>query len=178
MARSEIVRNEPGIIAALVIEKNEAAGGRCSKFDAAGFMFDMGPSWYWMPDVFENYFGDFGKKPSDYYDLKRLDPSYKIFFNKGDEVDMPASLSDLERLFESLEAGSSKKLKKFLEHAKYKYDTGMNDFVHRPSHSIFDFLDIKLIPLALKLDLFKSLSAHVASLFKHEKIKKMLEFPV
>ena len=161
-----------------VIEKNEAAGGRCSKFDAAGFMFDMGPSWYWMPDVFENYFGDFGKKPSDYYDLKRLDPSYKIFFNKGDEVDMPASMSDLERLFESLEAGSSKKLKKFLEHAKYKYDTGMNDFVHRPSHSIFDFLDIRLIPLALKLDLFKSLSAHVASLFKHEKIKKMLEFPV
>ena len=161
-----------------IIEKNESAGGRCSKFDADGFMFDMGPSWYWMPDVFEKYFGDFGKKPSDYYDLKRLDPSYRIFFDKGDEIDMPASMPALEILFESLEKGAAKNLRTFLKQAKYKYETGMNDFVHRPSHSIFEFMDVRLIPLAYKLDLFKSLQSHVASLFKNEKIRKILEFPV
>jgi len=161
-----------------VIEKNESAGGRCSSFEADGFVFDMGPSWYWMPDIFENYFADFSKRASDYYELKRLDPSYRIFFDKQDVVDMPASIVELENLFESIEKGSTKNLKKFIAEAKYKYETSMKDFVHRPSNSIFEFLDIRLLPLAYHLDLFKSLKSHVASLFSSQKIRKILEFPV
>ena len=161
-----------------ILEKNESAGGRCSKFEADGFMFDMGPSWYWMPDVFDAYFNEFGKKTADYYELKRLDPSYKIFFKQEDSVDIPADLDQIYQLFESFEKGSGIKLQQFLVEAKYKYQTGMNDFVHRPSNSIFEFMDLQLLPVAFKLDLFKSLKAHVASFFKSDRIQKILEFPV
>lgn len=161
-----------------LLEKNESAGGRCSVYSEQGFTFDMGPSWYWMPDVFEKYFADFGKKPSDYYQLDRLDPSYRIFFNQDDVMDIPASLKELEDLFETLEKGSAKKLKEFLESAAYKYNKGMSEFVYKPSLSISEFTDISLIPVALKLQIHTNVQAHVASLFKHEKIKKILEFPV
>lgn len=68
----------------MVLEKNSMAGGRSRKFEANGFTFDMGPSWYWMPDIFEEYFAGFGKKVSDYYELQRINPSYKIYFGPND----------------------------------------------------------------------------------------------
>jgi phytoene desaturase len=86
-----------------VLEKNTVPGGRARKFEAEGFMFDMGPSWYWMPDVFEQYFGYFGKQPSDYYDLVRLDPSYSVVFGKDDVMHVPAKMGELEQMFERYE---------------------------------------------------------------------------
>ena len=100
-----------------VLEKNEGPGGRASVLKDNGFTFDMGPSWYWMPDVFEQYFATFGKKPSDYYELVRLDPGYQIVYGKEDVLEVPASIDDLYALFEQEEPGSSKKLKKFLDDA-------------------------------------------------------------
>ncbi|MDP5140654.1 MAG: phytoene desaturase, partial [Spirosomaceae bacterium] len=94
--------------------------------------FDMGPSWYWMPDIFESYFAEFGKKPSDYYDLKRLDPSYKVVFGQDEFVDLPADMKELETLFESIEKGSSLRLQDFLAQAKYKYEVGIGEFVWKP----------------------------------------------
>ena len=86
-----------------VIEKNSTPGGRARKFEIGGFTFDMGPSWYWMPDVFESFFNRFQKQVSDYYDLKRLDPSYKIFFGKDDVISLPSSIEGMVDLFESME---------------------------------------------------------------------------
>lgn len=98
-----------------VLEKNSSPGGRARSFSANGFTYDMGPSWYWMPDVFESYFNKFGKTTSDYYDLKRLDPSYTVVFGEDDFVEIPAQLSQLRELFERLEKGSAARLDKFLE---------------------------------------------------------------
>ncbi|MDG5777512.1 phytoene desaturase family protein [Haloarculaceae archaeon H-GB1-1] len=67
-----------------VVEKNEQLGGRASTLERDGFRFDMGPSWYLMPDVFERFFDHFGKRPSDYYELTHLDPHYRIFFKDGE----------------------------------------------------------------------------------------------
>lgn len=117
-----------------LLEKNQTLGGRARKFEAEGFVYDMGPSWYWMPDVFEDYFSRFGKKTSDYYDLKRLDPSYIIHFKDGDTMEIPGKVEELFELFERYEKGSSEKLKKFLEEAQYKYEVGMRDFVERPGN--------------------------------------------
>jgi phytoene desaturase len=119
-----------------VIEKNSMAGGRARVFKEQGFVFDMGPSWYWMPDIFERYFAEFGKKPSDYYNLVRLDPSYKVIFNKEEDISLPANMQKLEELFESIEVGSAARLRDFMEESKYKYDVGIGEFVWKPSISI------------------------------------------
>ncbi len=161
-----------------VLEKNTVAGGRARKFEAEGFTFDMGPSWYWMPDVFDNYFERFGKKTSDYYDLKRLDPSYQIYFGKDDIMEVPAQMKDLEAMFESLEPGSAKNLRHFLAEAKYKYEVGMNEFVFKPSHSIMEFADVRVLKSMFRLQMLTSMSKHVRDLFKNEKLIKLLEFPV
>jgi phytoene desaturase len=168
--------------AVTVLEKNDCPGGRARKFEAEGFVFDMGPSWYWMPDVFEQFFGHFGKKVSDYYDLKRLDPSYRVFFKESggtaDVVDLPAQMIELERFFERMEFGSALKLRRFLAEAEYKYRVGMGEFVHKPSHSIWEFADARVLFSLFRLQMFTPISRHIRSLFKNEKLIQLLEFPV
>jgi len=161
-----------------VLEKNESTGGRARKFSAAGFTFDMGPSWYWMPDVFEKFFQRFGKTTSDFYELERLDPSYRIYYGPDDFMDLPAGVDSLCKLFESLEPGSSKKLIQFLEEGKYKYEIGVNELVYKPGTSITELMDLKLITGVFKLHVFQSISQHVRKFFKNPRIIQLLEFPV
>lgn len=160
-----------------VYEKHDSIGGRSRSYTQDGFVFDMGPSWYWMPDVFEKFFSDFGKKVSDYYDLVRLSPGYRVFFS-DDQFDVPANLEDLYALFERYEPGSTPKLKKFLKEAEYKYKVGIHDLVYKPGINISELMDLRLITGVFKLDVFKSMSAHVHKLFKNEKLRQLLEFPV
>jgi phytoene desaturase len=161
-----------------VLEKNEMTGGRARKFSEAGFTFDMGPSWYWMPDVFESFFNKYGKKASDFYQLNRLDPSYRVYFGPESFTDVPATPEKLGDLFESLEPGSKKKLDQFLVEGKFKYELGINKLVRNPGLSLFEFADIKLLFGVLRLHVFQSISKYVRKFFKNERIVKLLEFPV
>jgi len=161
-----------------VLEKNDQPGGRAQVWQKDGFKFDMGPSWYWMPDVFENFFALFGKKPQDFYTLKRLGPAYRIYFDRDDVMDVPANMQALEAMFESIEPGASEKLSAFLKQAEYKYKVGMGEYVFRPSHSIREFIDINLIRKSMSMQLLTSMSRHVRQYFKHPKLIKLLEFPV
>lgn len=164
--------------AVTVFEKNATPGGRARSFSANGFTFDMGPSWYWMPDVFENYFAHFGKSVSDYYSLKRLDPSYSVFFGANDRVDLPAAFDKLCELFETIEMGSASKLKKFLDDAAYKYRVGMQEMVFKPSDSWLEYADWRVIASSFRLHMFTSLAKEVEKHFKNPKLRKILEFPV
>ena len=160
-----------------VLEKNSKLGGRARQFSSKEFTFDMGPSWYWMPDVFEKYFNDFNKDIADYLTLKRLDPSYKVFFH-DEVIDIPADYEELKNLFESMEEGSTEKLDLFLSQAERKYKVGIQNLVYKPGLSIREFLDKETIIGALKLDIFKSMHNHIRKYFKNEKIIKLLEFPI
>lgn len=160
-----------------VLEKNATAGGRCRVWEKDGFKFDMGPSWYWMPDVFEKFFAQFGKKVSDYYNLERLDPSYRVYFDK-DHWDIPASVEKLGELLESKEKGAAKQLKNFLAEGEYKYEVGINELVYKPGRSWTEFIDAKLAAGVFKLDVFKSMQSHVRTHFKHPEIQQLMEFPV
>ena len=137
----------------------------------------MGPSWYWMPDVFERFFSCFGKKVSDYYLLERLDPSYRIYWPDC-ETDIPADYSEIKKLFESIEKGSGPRLDKFLEEAEYKYEVGMKDLAFKPSLSVNDFLNWNLAKGILKLDVFSSMKNHIRKYFTESKLIQLLEFPV
>jgi len=161
-----------------ILEKNKVAGGRARKFEVEGFTFDMGPSLYWMPDVFDQYFAQFGKKVSDYYNLVRLDPSYAVIFGKEEVMEVPAKMEDLYALFERYETGSSQQLKEFLTEAEYKYKVGMNEFVHKPSHSIWEFADLRILKSLLRLQMFQSISSGIKKRFKNPQLIQLLEFPV
>jgi phytoene desaturase len=160
-----------------VLEKNNTPGGRARQLKDAGFVFDMGPSFYWMPDVFERYFSQFGKKVSDYYTLQRLDPSYRIYWDDG-FTDVPADLDDLKKVFESFEKGSGKKLEKYLTEAAYKYNVGINNLVYKPGLSLIEFLDWSVIKGAFRLDVINSIKKHIQKYFHHPKLRQMMEFPV
>lgn len=161
-----------------LLEKNDSPGGRARKFSSAGFTFDMGPSWYWMPDVFEDYFSRFGKKTSDYYDLVRLDPSYSVIYGEDDILDIPANLTEFKALLEQIEPGAAAQLDKFLAQAKYKYQVGIHDLVKRPSRSLMEFASLALMKDVMRMDIFQSMSSHVRKFFKSEKIIRLIEFPV
>ncbi|MBC7448087.1 MAG: phytoene desaturase [Hymenobacteraceae bacterium] len=164
--------------AVTVVEKNEQPGGRARQWEQAGFTFDMGPSWYWMPEVFADYFARYGHQVSDFYELQRLDPSYQVVFGPGDTVAVPAAMPALRALFERLEPGAAGRLDEFLRQAAYKYRVGMTEFVWKPSRSFREFLDPRLVVDAVRLDLLQSMSRHVRKFFRHPHLLKLLEFPV
>ncbi len=161
-----------------IIEKLSEPGGRARLYKDKGYTFDMGPSWYWMPEVFEQFFNDFGHKTSDFYELIQLDPAYRVFFSADEFVDIAADSAAQEALFEQFEPGSGAKLRAFLDDAAFKYQTGMGEFVHKPGLSIFEFADIKVLKALFKLDLFSSIRKEIRKKFKHERLRQLLEFPV
>jgi phytoene desaturase len=160
-----------------VLEKHNQPGGRARQFKIDGFTFDMGPSWYWMPDVFERYFKQFGRSVSDYYQLIRLDPSYRVIWNDG-PMDVPADYNAFRNLFDSIEPGSGDKLDHYIGEAAYKYQVGINKLVFKPGQSITEFLDKDLVKGLFRLDVFNSIKEHVAKHFSNPKLKELMEFPV
>ena len=161
-----------------ILEKNSSPGGRARRFSNKGFTFDMGPSWYWMPDVFDSYFESFGHKTADFYELHRLDPSYTVVFGNHDFLNLPASYDGLANLFESMERGSRKMLDEFMSQAAYKYEVGINNLVYKPSLSLSEFVSARLLYDVLRMDVFKSFYKHIRSFFKNDQIIRIMEFPI
>ena len=160
-----------------IYEKNDALGGRARQFKAAGFTFDMGPSWYWMPDVFDKFFNDFGKKVSDYFTLTKLSPAYRVYFGKDDFIDIEDSPEKICKKFESIEKGSGEKLKKYLKIAKENYEIGVTDMLYKmPGNSPLELVSKKTIK---RVRFFLSnIRKDVRRDFKNPKLRSILEFPV
>ncbi len=161
-----------------VFEKNEGPGGRASVYSEKGYHFDMGPSWYLMPDVYERFFAEFSKKPSDFFELKKLDPSYRIHFGTGKVADISPDLEKNLALFDSLEPDGADKLKKYLESAREKYDLSINELLYRDYRSILDFLSGRLILEGRKLHVFENLDTFVSKHFKSDEAKKIVEYSI
>ena len=159
-----------------IFEKNDAPGGRARQLKKNGFVFDIGPSWYWMPDVFEKFFNDFGKSVSDYYQLERLDPGYKVYFGKDDFINIGDNLDKIYDVFEGVERGSSEKLKKFIRKAAENYKIAIKDLVYRPGLSPLELIT----PVTLKKigSFFSNVKKEVTKDFKDPKLTQILQFPV
>lgn len=159
-----------------VLEKNEQLGGRASILEIDGFKFDMGPSWYWMPDIFERFFADFGKKVSEYYELKKLSPGYRVIFGKDDYIDISDEPEKIIEKFEEIEPGSGKHLRKFMENSRKNYEIAMKDLVYNPGKSLLELVNLET---AARLNLFvQNISQTVRRNIKNPKLQSILEFPV
>ncbi|KRB57594.1 NAD(P)/FAD-dependent oxidoreductase [Flavobacterium sp. Root186] len=159
-----------------IYEKNPTIGGRARQFKKDGFTFDMGPSWYWMPDVFERFFQDFNKKPSDYYELIKLNPAYRVYFGVNDFISIYDNLEEIKTTFEKIEKGSAQKLQNFIDQAKSNYDIAIKDLVYRPGVSPLELITKET---ALKLNqFFNNVSSDIRKKFKNERLIQILEFPV
>ncbi|PTT00915.1 phytoene desaturase, partial [Flavobacterium sp. HMWF030] len=159
-----------------IYEKNESIGGRARQFKKDGFTFDMGPSWYWMPDVFERFFQDFNKKTADYYDLIKLNPAYRVYFGVDNFINIYDNLEEIKSTFENIEKGSGNQLETFINQAKSNYDIAIKDLVYRPGVSPLELVTAETI---LKLNQFLSNVSHdIRKKFKNEKLIQILEFPV
>ena len=159
-----------------VFEKNDSIGGRARQFKAEGFTFDMGPSWYWMPDVFERFFADFDKKTTDYYELIKLSPAYNVYYGEQDCIGIADNLDEIVNTFEAIEAGSGNKLKSFIAKAKSNYDIAIKDLVYRPGVSPLELITIET---TMKLgQFFSTIKRDVRKKFKNQKLVQILEFPV
>ncbi len=159
-----------------IFEKNKTIGGRARQLKQDGFTFDIGPTWYWMPDVFERFFSDFGKHPSDYYQLEKLNPAYSVYFGKDDFITIEDTLEKICKTFEEEEQGSSQKLKKFIANAQHNYEVAIKDLVYRPGVSPFELMT----PVTIKKigQFFSTIKKDVRKEFKNERLAMILEFPV
>ncbi len=161
-----------------LLEKNSSSGGRARVLEKDGFTFDMGPSWYWMPEIMEQFFNRFDETGANFFELIRLDPSYQVNFSKSDTMVVPAKLQELYDLFESREQGAAKQLKLFLADARQKYEIGIGEFVAKPGLSVMEFANPSMLRSALKMNLFRSFAKHARNYFKSPELLQILEFPV
>ena len=159
-----------------ILEKNPTVGGRARQLVKDGFTFDIGPTWYWMPDVFEKFFADFGKKPSDYYQLEKLNPAYEVYFDDLDSLKIPDNLPEILTVFEKEETGSSKHLGSFLDNAKHNYDVAIKDLVYRPGISITELITPVTIKKANQF--FSTIRTSVRKKIKNNRLQQIMEFPV
>ncbi|UBZ09879.1 phytoene desaturase [Leeuwenhoekiella palythoae] len=159
-----------------IYEKNATLGGRARQYKRDGFTFDMGPSWYWMPDVFDRFFADFGKKTSDFYNISKLDPAYRVYFGKHDSIAIGDSLGKIKETFEAIEPGSAQKLQDFIDDAGNNYEVAIKDLVYRPGVSPLELVT----PQTIKKigSFFSTISRDVRKVFKNPKLIQILEFPV
>ena len=159
-----------------VLEKNAQIGGRARQLKRDGFTFDIGPTWYWMPDVFERFFADFGKLPSDYYSLEKLSPAYSVYFGQNDRITIGDTLDKICEAFEAEEPGSSVVLRKFIDKAKKNYDIAIKDLVYRPGLSPIELVTPQT---AVRVgQFFSTIQKDVRRAFKNERLALILEFPV
>ncbi|MEO2062012.1 MAG: phytoene desaturase family protein [Christiangramia sp.] len=159
-----------------IFEKNDTVGGRARQYKKDGFTFDIGPTWYWMPDVFERFFQDFGKSAADFYQLEKLDPAYEVYFGKDDSVVIPAGLENIYQNFEAVETGSSEKLREFITKARDNYDIAIKDLVYRPGVSPLELVTPATITRLGRF--FTNISSDVGKDFRNDKLRQILEFPV
>ncbi|MFO7729506.1 MAG: phytoene desaturase family protein [Spirochaetia bacterium] len=159
-----------------VLEKNETIGGRARLWKHAGFTFDMGPSWYLMPEVFERFFGHFDRKVSDYYHLSELDPYYRVFFNPGEFADITPDYQNTKRVFDYFEPGGGKQLDTYMDLARYKYKVAMEQFLYREYNSIFQFFNGRMMREGLKLNVLDQMDRFVSRFFKDRRAKQLLEY--
>ncbi len=160
-----------------VFEKNGQPGGRLRTFSERGFSFDMGPSWYWMPDVFERFYNLFGNTAPDFYHLKKLEPSFRIYFD-NEHLDVPSTLEEIIALFGHIEPGADDKLRNFLKDAESKYVIGMKELVYMPAYSVSEYIKPEMISAFTKLSLFTSMGSYISKSFKDVRLRAILEFPV
>lgn len=161
-----------------VFEKHDQPGGRARQLKSDnGYTFDMGPSWYWMPDIIEDFFNDFGHRAADFYNLVSLDPQFEMIFEDGN-IKVPKSYNELKAIFEALEKGAGGQLDVFMKSARYKYEVGMREFVNKPCHSWLEFMSPRIAGSALKLDLLSNFRNYVGRYFSHPKLRVLMEFPV
>lgn len=159
-----------------ILEKNSTIGGRARQLNKDGFTFDIGPTWYWMPDVFEKFFADFGKKPADYYRLEKLNPAYEVFFGDLDSIKIPDNIPEIFTVFENEEEGSSAHLKSFLDNAKHNYDVAIKDLVYRPGISITELITPVTVKKANQF--FSTIRTAVRKKIKNNRLQQIMEFPV
>jgi phytoene desaturase len=161
-----------------VLEKNDQPGGRAQVWKEKGFVYDMGPSWYLMPDVFEKFFSEFGKKPEDYMDLKRLDPHYRVIYSDDSILDIRSDLKKNFKLFDSLEKNGGKKLRKYLDNSEYQYQIAMDKFLYKDYKHLTDFFNWKMIKDGSKFHVFDNLDHYVGRFFENTKLKQILEYNI
>ncbi|MFV0217840.1 oleate hydratase [Empedobacter falsenii] len=161
-----------------VFEKHNQPGGRARQLKTEeGYVFDMGPSWYWMPDVIQDFFEDFGYDTSSFFELISLNPQFEMIFS-DEKIDVPENFEALKATFEKIEKGAGFQLEKIMKSAKFKYEVGMKDFVHKPCANWSEFISLKIAKSALRLDLLSNFRAYVARYFKDKKLRALMEFPV
>jgi phytoene desaturase len=161
-----------------VLEKNAHPGGVAGVLEEQGFCFDLGPSWYLMPEVFERFFAQFGKRPADFFELIRLDPYYQVFFGPGDSVEISPDLERTCALFDRLEPNGGAKLREYLRLAKHKYDLALGEFLYRDYCSIFDFFQKKILLEGPRLHIFQKLDAYARRYFTSDRARKLLEYNI
>jgi phytoene desaturase len=161
-----------------VYEKHDQVGGRGRTFQAEGFTFDMGPSWYWMPELIDDMFSQLGEDRKEYFKLQRLSPSYKVFWPNNESSEIPVEPADLAAMFDGYEQGGGDKLKHFLSDAQTKYETAVPEFLEKSGQKLNEVINFRVLKQAMKLDVFKSVEKDIAKRFTSKKAKDLLGFPV
>ncbi|WP_200937188.1 phytoene desaturase family protein [Frigoribacterium sp. Leaf172] len=169
----------------VLLEKNDAVGGRAGSWSHEGFRFDLGPSWYLMPEVFDHFFRLMGTSSAEQLDLVELDPGYRVYFEPSADgasdapIDVPRGLEENIALFESIEPGSGDRMRSYLRSARDTYEMAKQRFLYTSFESVGPLLRGDVVVRLPKLArlLLQDLDSFASRTVKEPRLRQILGYP-
>jgi phytoene desaturase len=157
-----------------IYEKNSVIGGRTSRLKLGDFQFDLGATFFMMPQLLEEMFEEAGRELRNYVQLQRLDPLYTLRF--GDttftpRVDREEMLEEIERIF----PGESEGFVRFMDKEGEKFNR-VEKLLRRPFLHRRTYLSKDVLHALPKLDMFQSVYSKLSTYFHDERLKYAFTF--
>ena len=163
-----------------VLEARERVGGRAYTWEKDGFKFDMGPSWYLMPDAFDQFFKLMGTTSNAELELKRLDPMYQTI-NEGEAEPLvvKADLASNKALFDSVEPGAGERLQAYVDSAEDAYKLSIEHFLYTNFQNTKSFTHPDVLKRAGRFikHLLTPLDTFAGKHVQDARLRKILNFP-
>lgn len=159
-----------------VLEKNEKPGGRANQIVCDGHRFDTGPTLFLMPEVWEETYAALGEKMSDHLDLKRIDPTYSVYFEDGVQLELTSNLGKMQTQLEKIEKTAFTNFLAFMAEGSRHYKLSVEKFLSRNFRTLFEFFNLGNLPLLFQLKALGKHYANTGKFFKDEHLRAAFTF--
>jgi phytoene desaturase len=159
-----------------VLEKESTPGGRCNQLIRDGHRFDIGPTLFLMPEIWEETFTSLGERMSDHLELKRIDPTYKVHFDDGLQLELTSNIGEMQTQLEKVEKTAFAGFLSYIAEGSRHYKMSVEKFVGRNFYNIFEYFSLGNLPLLFQLKALKKHYANTNRFFKDERLKAAFTF--
>lgn len=159
-----------------IAEKNTHLGGKLNVLETQGFKFDLGPSIFTLPHIFEPLFEHDGKSLADYIDMRRVDPQWRNFFEDGTVVNLWERTEDMRAELEKLGPNIFEEYERFVAYSRTQYDVVERGYLREGFDHFSQFVRFYGLRDARAMDWSSSMAGAIDRRVQHLHMRDILAY--